>query len=84
MDLKSVLSLNGHRVSQEILHSIPATRDIENFRIAVRAIKLWAKSKSWDLKENNPAFLMLAIFILKDKAFIATLLDIWEAFHGPS
>lgn len=42
LDPKSVRSLNGCRVTDEILRLVP---NIENFRLALRAIKLWAKSK---------------------------------------
>lgn len=42
LDPKCVRSLNGCRVTDEILRLVP---NIENFRLALRAIKLWAKSK---------------------------------------
>ena len=42
LDQKCVRSLNGCRVTDEILRLVP---NIENFRLALRAIKLWAKSK---------------------------------------
>lgn len=42
LDPRSVRSLNGCRVTDEILALVP---NIENFRLALRAIKLWAKSK---------------------------------------
>lgn len=42
LDAKSVRSLNGCRVTDEILRLVP---NIDNFRLALRAIKLWAKSK---------------------------------------
>lgn len=44
LDQKCVRSLNGCRVTDEILRLVP---NIENFRLALRAIKLWAKSKLW-------------------------------------
>ncbi|XP_053686160.1 poly(A) polymerase type 3-like [Sabethes cyaneus] len=41
LDPKSVRSLNGCRVTDEILRLVP---NIDNFRLALRAIKLWAKN----------------------------------------
>ncbi|XP_075212061.1 poly(A) polymerase hiiragi isoform X2 [Lycorma delicatula] len=40
LDPKCVRSLNGCRVTDEILRLVP---NIENFRLALRTIKLWAK-----------------------------------------
>ncbi|XP_063751426.1 poly(A) polymerase type 3-like [Eleginops maclovinus] len=40
MDIQSVRSLNGYRVTEEILRLVP---NIQNFRLALRTIKLWAK-----------------------------------------
>ena len=42
MDPKSVLSLNGPRVTDMILNLVP---NIPNFRTALRCIKLWAKKR---------------------------------------
>jgi poly(A) polymerase len=42
IDIKSVLSLNGARVTDMILNLVP---NIPNFRTTLRFIKLWAKSE---------------------------------------
>lgn len=43
LDPKCVRSLNGCRVTDEILRLVP---NVDNFRLALRAIKLWAKRKA--------------------------------------
>ncbi|XP_037605790.1 poly(A) polymerase type 3-like isoform X2 [Sebastes umbrosus] len=43
LDIHCVRSLNGYRVSEEILKSVPK---VGNFRLALRAIKLWAKRRN--------------------------------------
>eukprot|EP00736_Rhodelphis_marinus_P004647 Rmarinus@m.16806 len=42
MDPKSILSMNGVRVTDQILQLVP---NVENFRTTLRAIKLWAKER---------------------------------------
>lgn len=40
LDIRCIRSLNGCRVTDEILHLVP---NVNNFRNTLRAIKLWAK-----------------------------------------
>ncbi|CAJ1077224.1 poly(A) polymerase type 3-like isoform X3 [Xyrichtys novacula] len=42
LDTRCVRSLNGFRVSEEILRNVP---DVSNFRLTLRAIKLWANRR---------------------------------------
>jgi poly(A) polymerase Pap1 len=65
LDQKCVRSLNGCRVTDEILRLVP---NIENFRLALRAIKLWAKSKkhnaSLDISHNIIYFAHVRCLVL--------------------
>ncbi|CAI9566423.1 unnamed protein product, partial [Staurois parvus] len=42
LDIRCIRSLNGCRVTDEILHLVP---NRNNFRITLRAVKLWAKKR---------------------------------------
>ncbi|XP_065595430.1 poly(A) polymerase gamma [Cyrtonyx montezumae] len=42
LDIRCIRSLNGWRVTDEILHLVP---NKENFQLTLRAIKLWAKRR---------------------------------------
>ena len=42
LDVESVLSINGCRVADQTLKLVP---NVENFRICLRAIKIWAKRR---------------------------------------
>uniref|UniRef100_A0A3Q1BY37 polynucleotide adenylyltransferase n=1 Tax=Amphiprion ocellaris TaxID=80972 RepID=A0A3Q1BY37_AMPOC len=43
LDKRCIRSLNGYRVTEEILQHVP---NVHNFRIALRVIKLWAKQRN--------------------------------------
>lgn len=47
LDQKCIRSLNGCRVTDEMLRLVP---NKDSFRLALRAIKLWAKSKRFLLR----------------------------------
>lgn len=71
LDPRCVRSLNGCRVTDEILRLVP---DIENFRLALRTIKLWAKSES--LITSRHSFKFLCNFLslsFQSTEFIQTL-----------
>ena len=42
---KCILSLNGCRVTNAIFNSLPKEMDIDDFKLTLRAIKLWAKKR---------------------------------------
>lgn len=52
MEEKDITTLNGRRCNQAILKSVP---NINNFKIALKFIKLWAEAKG--IYENKVGFL---------------------------
>uniref|UniRef100_A0AAQ6AFQ6 Poly(A) polymerase n=1 Tax=Amphiprion ocellaris TaxID=80972 RepID=A0AAQ6AFQ6_AMPOC len=52
LDKRCIRSLNGYRVTEEILQHVP---NVHNFRIALRVIKLWAKQRN--IYSNSLGFL---------------------------
>ncbi|XP_060520044.1 poly(A) polymerase type 3 isoform X2 [Cylas formicarius] len=61
LDQKCVRSLNGCRVTDEILRLVP---NIETFRLALRTIKLWAKTRTCQLYPNAAAATLVHKFFL--------------------
>lgn len=59
LDPRSVRSLNGCRVTDEILALVP---NIENFRLALRTIKLWAKSEYSEIRKFYSILYLLECF----------------------
>lgn len=51
-DKHCVRSLNGFRVTEEILRAVP---NVYNFRLALRAVKLWAKRELNTHTDSNGA-----------------------------
>ncbi|XP_035764609.1 poly(A) polymerase type 3-like isoform X1 [Neolamprologus brichardi] len=52
VDARCVRSFNGYRVTEEILRLVP---NVLNFRVALRAVKLWAKQRN--IYSNKLGFL---------------------------
>ncbi|CAI5683232.1 unnamed protein product [Oreochromis niloticus] len=52
IDIRCVRSFNGYRVTEQILRLVP---NVLNFRVALRAIKLWAKQRN--IYSNKLGFL---------------------------
>ena len=98
IDDRSVLSLNGCRVTDMILSLVP---NIPNFRTALRAIKQWAKSPSIQQTQNRCGVVGTVVHRFSDSAAYLTPLvssvccvqsaastrtcsATWAACRGPS
>lgn len=89
LDMKCVRSLNGCRVTDEILKLVPI---IESYRLALRAIKLWAKRKFYFPTAGDtfltliefffPGFYMKLFLSLQDAKFIQIHWDTLVVFLG--
>lgn len=89
LDQKCVRSLNGCRVTDEILRLVP---HIENYRLALRAIKLWAKRKCRSRMRRAVFVIYSLIFVYitfrihfhsqKAGKSIRIRWAIWAVFHG--
>ena len=81
LDQKCVRSLNGCRVTDEILTLVP---NVETFRLTLRTIKLWAKSES--LIHENISFMipdfLTYLFNSQRTESTRTLSAIWAASRG--
>ncbi|XP_008589607.1 PREDICTED: poly(A) polymerase gamma [Galeopterus variegatus] len=76
LDIRCIRSLNGCRVTDEILHLVP---NKETFRLTLRAVKLWAKRKylKSSMEWPNPV-------LLKQPEESNLNLPVWDPRVNPS
>lgn len=80
LDPRCVRSLNGCRVTDEILRLVP---DIENFRLALRTIKLWAKSESLITSQHSSnSYATFSLYHFRARRLLKLSRLLWRCFVG--